>query len=108
MPALHQNLRPAEGDGLLNFFVHLLVCDDVSVVISFSAIKGAEFAIYVADIRVVDVAIDDIGDDLIAAPAVSICLRQLPAPIGERAQFFQWQMVKPQRLGLINPLSVPD
>ena len=35
MPALHQNLRAAERDGLLDFLVHLIERDDVGVVILF-------------------------------------------------------------------------
>ena len=82
--------------------------DDVGIVVSFRAIKGAEFAIDIADIRVVDVAIDDVGDDLVTPPVVSICLRQLPTPVRQRAQFLQRQMVKPQRLSLVDARSIPN
>ena len=67
MAALHQNLRPAQGDRFLDFFVHLIEGDDVRVQVLFRPIKGAEFAIDIADIGVVDIAIDDVSDDLVAA-----------------------------------------
>src|SRR5213596_3117978 len=108
MPALHQNLRAAERDRFLDLLVDLLVRDDVGIVVPLSAIKGAEFAIDVADIRVIDVAINDVGDDLIAATVVGALLGELTAPVRKNPQSLQRQMVKSQRLSLINPLSVPD
>ena len=71
MPALHQNLRAAERDGFLDLLVHLVERDDVGIVVLFHAIKRAELAIDVADVGVIDVAIDDVGDDLVAAAVVS-------------------------------------
>ena len=67
MPALHQNLRAAQRDGLLDLPVHLLERDDIGIVVLFRAVKRAELAIDVADVRVIDVAVDDVGDDLVAA-----------------------------------------
>src|SRR5947199_8751012 len=78
MSALHQNLRPAQRNGLLDLLVHLLEGDDIGIVMALHPIECAEFAIDVADIRVVDVAIDDVSDDLVATSAISISLRQLP------------------------------
>ena len=39
------------------------------IIIFFRAIKRAELAIDVADVGVVDVAIDDVGDDLAPRPS---------------------------------------
>ena len=108
MPALHQNLRAAERDGFLNFFIHLVVRDDVGVIVFLDAIERAEFAIDVADVRVIDVAINDVGDDFVPAPIERGFLRQLPASIRQRAEFFQRQMIKSQRFSGINALSVPN
>ena len=108
MPALHQNLRAAERDGFLNFLVHFGERDDVGIVILLHAIKRAELAIDIADVGVIDIAINDVGDDVVAATVVSVGLRKLPPAVGERAEFFQRQMIKPQRFGLVNALAIPD
>ena len=108
MPALHQNLRAAQRDGLLDFFVHLGKRDDVGVGVLFRPIKRAELAIDIADVGIVDVAVNLVGDDVIAAAVEILCLGQLPAAVGERAEFFQRQMIKPQRLGLVDAPAVPN
>ena len=100
MAALHQHLRAAERDRLLDFFVHLVERDDVGIVVLFHAVKRAELAIDVADVRVIDVAVNDVGDDVVAATVEILRLGELAAAVGERAEFFQRQMIKPQRLAL--------
>ena len=107
MTALHQNLRAAQRDGLLDFLVHLVQRDDVGIVILFHAIERAELAIDVADVGVIDIAVNDIGDDVVAAPVEILCLGELPAAVGERAEFLQRQMIKPQRLALADALALP-
>ena len=57
MAALHEHLRAAERDGFLDFLVHFGERNDVGIVVFFHAIKSAEFAIDVADVGVVDVAV---------------------------------------------------
>ena len=108
MPALHQELRAAERDGLLDFFVHLVERDDVGIVILFHPVKRAELAIDIADVRVIDVAVNDVGDDVVAATVEILRLGELAAAVGERAEFLQRQMIKPQRLALVNALAIPD
>ena len=108
MPALHQNLRAAQRDGLLDFAVHLIERDDVGVVVLFRPVKRAEFAIDVADVGVIDVAVNDVGDDVVAASVEILRLGQLAAAVGERAEFLQRQMIKPQRLGRVDAPAVPD
>src|ERR1035438_8349649 len=66
-----------------------------------------EFAIDVADVGVIDVAVNDVGDDVVAAPVEILCLGELAAAVGERAEFLQRQMIKPQRLALVDALAVP-
>lgn len=94
MAALHEDLRAAEVDGFLNFLIDLIESDDVGVVVFFGAIKGAEFAIDVADVGVVDVAIDDVGGDFVAATVEVGGFGELAAAIGEGAEFFEGKMVK--------------
>ena len=108
MSALHQNLRAAQRDGLLDFLVHLVERDDVGVVVLFRAVKRAELAIDVADVGVIDVAVNDVSDDVVAATVEILRLGELAAAVGERAEFLQRQMIKPQRLGRVDALAVPD
>src|SRR6266576_2520635 len=61
MAALHENLGAAQSDRLLNFSVNFIEGDDIGVVIFFGAVEGAEFAIDIADVGVIDVAVDDVG-----------------------------------------------
>jgi len=69
MAALQQNLCPAQRERLLDLPVQLVQRNHIGVVILFRAIKGAELAIHVADVGIVDIAIDDVGDDFVAAPS---------------------------------------
>ena len=108
MAALQQNLRPAQRQRLLDLLVQLVQRNDVRVGILLRAIKGAELAIHVADVGVVDVPIDDVGDDLVAAAVVSGGPGELAPPVGQRAEFFERQMIEPQRLGLVDALPIPD
>src|SRR6266853_1815326 len=68
MAALHQDLRAAKGQRLLDLPIDLIERDDVGVVVLLGAIKRAELAIHVADVGVIDVAVNDIGDYVIASP----------------------------------------
>ena len=107
MPALHENLRAAERDGFLDFAVHFVVRDDVGIVVTLDAVERAELAIHVANIGVIDVAIDDVSDDVVAASGVSRGLRQFAAAMRERAEFLERQMIQAQRLGGRDPAAGP-
>lgn len=106
--ALHEDLVTAQRDGLLNLPVHLVMRDDVGVGILLSAVERAELTIDVADVRVVDVAVHDVGDDLVAAPTVRCGAVELAAAVGQRAQFLQRQGVEAEGLGGVNAPAVPD
>ena len=69
--ALHQNARAAQRNRLVNLRADFIDGADVSIRRTGPAIECAEGADNVADICVVDVAIDDVGDDVVrmAAPA---------------------------------------
>src|SRR6266576_7107979 len=77
MPALHQDLNTARGGEFLKFFINLLEREHVMIFIAFRAIKRAELAVNIADVRVIDVSIDNVGHDLAPAIAVAFCLRQI-------------------------------
>src|SRR5207302_1821723 len=55
-------------------------------------------AIYVADVRVIDVAVDDVSDDLLAASAVRTALDLIAADVRELAEFIQRSAVKLPRV----------
>ena len=89
MPPLHENLRAAKGYRFLDLPVDLLVGDHVRIVVLLSAVKRTKLAVNVADVGVVDVAINNVRDDLSASTTVGCRARQLPAAVRQRTQFFQ-------------------
>ena len=108
MTALHQHLRAAERDGFLDFFIQLGQGDDVGVVIFFDTVERAKLAIHIANIGVIDIAIHDVSDDVIASSVEILGLHQLPPPVRECPELFKWQSVKSQCLGGIDALTGPD
>src|SRR5882672_3446359 len=104
MAPLHENLRPTERDRFLDFAVDFLMGNHVGVLVSFHAIEGAEFAINVANVGVIDVAINDVSDDFVSAAVVSLGLGELPAPIGKAAQFIERQRRETERLGRVDAM----
>src|SRR5437763_5681692 len=108
MAALHEDLGAAERDRFLNLLIDFIERDHIRVVILFRAIKRAELAIDVADVGVVDVAIDDICYDLVAAAVVSIGSGELASAVGQSAEFFEWQSRKAERLLLVDARTIPD
>src|SRR5580765_4042743 len=89
MAALHENLGAAKGDGFLDFLIDFVEGDYVGVVVFLNAVEGAEFAIDVADVGVVDVAVNDVSDDLVAPAVVGSGFGELAAAIGESAELFE-------------------
>ncbi len=69
--ALHQDAGAAECNCFVDLFANLVDGANVSVRCSRPPIKRAEGANYVADIRVIDIAIDDIGDDIVRVSALT-------------------------------------
>src|SRR2546423_5083303 len=63
--SLHQHTSAAECDRLVDLFANLIHRAHVRVGRAGAAIECAERADDVADVRVIDVAIDDVGDDVI-------------------------------------------
>src|SRR5262245_37979931 len=62
---LHQNAGAAEGKRLFNLFVNDMVRQNIGLGISLDPVKGAKGAEFFADIRIVDVSIDDVADDVV-------------------------------------------
>jgi len=71
--ALKQDLHAADGLALVDLGADLLEAQHVAFVVLGAAIERAELAIGHADVGVVDVPVDDIGDHV---------LRVLPPPLG--------------------------
>ena len=70
----------------------------VTVVVALGAHEGAELAVDVADVRVVDVPVDDVGDDLVAVAAVGRALALAAARVGQFAEFGQRREIELLRL----------
>src|SRR5258708_9022284 len=62
-PALEQNSGAAEFQHFVDFLVNLLEREDVAILGAERPVEGAEGTILGAEIRVVDVAVDLVGDD---------------------------------------------
>src|SRR5882672_321219 len=63
--ALHQNAGAAECDRFIDLLADFLQCPDISVRRTWPAIESAEGANYIANIRVIDIAVDYVGDDVV-------------------------------------------
>src|ERR1043166_2101328 len=76
-PTLHQHAGAAQRNGLVDFRANLIDGSDVSVRRAGPPIESTKGADYIADIRVINVAIDDIGDDVVGMTALPnfICCR---------------------------------
>src|SRR5207237_1592805 len=68
--SLHQHAGTAQLDRLVDFFANLVDRAYVSVRRAGPAIECAESTDHVADIRVIDVAIDDVGDNVAGMTAL--------------------------------------
>jgi hypothetical protein len=78
------------------------------VFVPFRSIKRAEFAVNVADIRVIDVAIDDIGHDLTPKAAITFRLCQIPSGVRKRAQFLKRPAIQLEHVVCRNPFARED
>ena len=76
VPALHQDLDAAQRLGFVDLGADLLERQRLAFVVLRAAVERAEAAVGDADVRVVDVAVDDVRDDavrmLLAAHAVGL------------------------------------
>ena len=108
MPTLHQDLDPASGGQFIELLIDLRMGDDVGIGLFLRPVKGTELAIDVADVRVVDVPVDDVGDDLVAPTVIGIGQGELTAVIGKGAEFLQGKAVEFQGILRSDALSLKD
>ena len=104
---LHQDLVSPQSNGFLDLLIQLFFGDDVGIFVLGGAIESAELAVDVADVGVVDVAIDIVGDDLVAAPVIGLRLGQFAATMRQRTQHFQGKLVELCGLSSVHPLAFP-
>src|SRR4029077_2811871 len=104
--ALQEHLNSALGRQFVELLIDLLEAQNVVVFVPFGAIKRAKFAIDVADVRVVHVAIDDIRDYLASAATIRVTLYRLTPEIGQRAKLLKRQIVKRAGIVLRNSRAV--
>ena len=67
------------------------------IFIALSAVKRAELAVNVANICVIDVAIDNIRHNLAATSVVALLFGQIAPRICQRAQFLEGKTIELQR-----------
>jgi hypothetical protein len=108
MPALHQDLGAADFQEFINFLVDLRVGQNVVVRVLFGPVKIAKLAIDVANVGVVDVAVENVGHNLIAVSSVGIFLNLLTPGVGELAKIGQGGVIKFAKLFAADPFSGKD
>src|ERR1700716_2145846 len=69
--ALHQDASSAERNRFINLVADFVDGADVSVRRTRPPVESTEGANYVADIRVVDIAVDDVSDDVVRMPLLA-------------------------------------
>ena len=69
--ALHQDAGAAERNRFINLVADFVERADVSVRRARPAVESTEGTNYVADIRVVDIAVDDVGDDVVGVSSLA-------------------------------------
>src|SRR5689334_14623614 len=86
--ALHQHARAAEGYGLVNSLLDLLDRVNVGVRLPRSAVERAKRTDDVADVRVIDVSVNDVGDQrrVVLSLADLVCRDADPSDIAGREQ----------------------
>ena len=104
MAALQQQLTAAKRDRLVDLSKDLLEAEDVALGRSDGTIERAEVAARDADVRVVDVAIDDVGDD---AVGVLACADLVGQPAEERRGRVRVELERPARSSRF-PLRTSD
>src|SRR5207244_13554090 len=98
MSPLHQDLNTADGRQFVEFLIDLLEREDVMIFILLRAIKCAELAVNIANVRVIDVSIHDVGDDLASTSVRTFRLCQIPPRIGQRSHLFERPAIQFQHL----------
>src|SRR6266536_1839949 len=76
--ALHQHAGAAESDGFVDSFTDLFYRMNVCIRFSGPAIKRAKGADDIADVGIIDVAVDDVGDDITRIFSLAYLIRGQP------------------------------
>ena len=87
--ALHEHLCPTQRQSLFNLPVELIQGNDVGIGIFLTPPEGAELAVDVANVGVIDVAVHDVGHGLRPAPAQRTTTGQPTTTIRQSAQLRQ-------------------
>ena len=95
VPALQQQLHAADFDRLVDLPEDLVEAEDVAFARADVAIERAEVALRDADVRVVDVAIDDVGDGAVRMLAQADTVGQ-PAKHVRRARADTARALRPR------------
>ena len=103
---LQQHLHTSLGREFIELPVNLLDTENIMILVSFSSVESAELAIDVADVCVVDVTINNVGDNLRAATIVGAVLGSGTAEVSERPEFLQWQLVERPSVVLRDSLAI--
>src|SRR5215510_3528117 len=73
--SLQQDPRTYKRNGLFDLFMDHMVRQNIGFRIAFDAVKGAECTELLTYVCVVDIAIDDVTDDIIRMPAPANIVR---------------------------------
>src|SRR5687767_1274645 len=92
--ALHQDAASSQFEHRLNFPVNLLKAQDVPFRRSGLAVKGTERTDGRTDVTVVNITIDDVGDDVVRMQAPAKPVRQLLNGF-ERRLFGELKVLRP-------------
>src|SRR4051812_43795900 len=69
--ALHEDARAAQLEGFFDLLVDDVIRENVGLVVALDAIERAKGAELLADVRVVDIPVDDVADDVPGMPLSS-------------------------------------
>ena len=108
MSALHQDLNSAYRGEFIELLIDLLEGKNIMVRITLGPIKSAKLAVDIADVRVVDVSVYDVGDDLASPAAVTFRLCQIAPAISKRTEFFQRPSIQLEDVVRRNPFALQD
>ena len=87
MTTLHQDLDSANGEQFIDFLIDLVMAEHVVIGVPLSAVKRAELAVNIADVRVIDVAIDNVSNDVVPTPIVRSTFRLSPPLVRQRLEY---------------------
>src|SRR3954468_1120598 len=92
VPALEQNLDAADRFALVDLGADLLEAQDIAFAVLGPAVERAELAVGDADIGVVDVPIDDVGNHLLGVVPPPLGIGELPQ-LEERCPLIELEIV---------------